>query len=741
MIQTVAVLFGVILAWLVIALYLAARLGLSLHQAILYAPLKIAYRIDDRLMRATRQAESPVIYMVVHQSRLDPMLMLSVLPPETLHILDPESAQSLWLEPWRELARTIEFKAHHVFVSRRLVRHLRGKGRLAVYMPDDVEPDGKAFRLYRAVARIATKADAKIVPIFVGGSRHSWLSLAPAAIAPRKLLPKLSITALTATTLAELRERPGHPATTASNALFDYCATARFRAANLSRSLFSAVRDAADLYGHDRVVLGDGSTTLTYRQLLAGARRTGRRLAAATKERETVGILLPDGPGLALSLLGLNAAGRAAAFPDQGANAADMVAAFETAAIRTVLSSHRHVEEAGLADLVTTLEARGLRLIWLEDVERSSSAAERLMARKLWHQPLLKKGASRPAVVLFAPDGDGASAAVVLSDRNLLANAMQMAARVSVSPRDRVIDALPASDALGLTAGLVLPLLSGAETRFAAPSAGPTSGPRFRAAGGPTIIVGTDAFLAAYADAVEGEKFAELRTILAGGGPLRAEIAKLWAGRPGVSVLEAYDMPEGAGAIAVNSLTHSRPGSAGRLLPGMEIRLEIMEGLGDGGRLWLSGPNVMLGRIRDDAPGILQPPLGGWHDTGEAVSTDREGFFTLHGRADRLVVVEGEPISLDRAEALAAASWPQAAHAAVFVTDRRKTGRIVLVTTASEADRGTLQGSAAAAGLSERTAPAEIIRVEQLPLTEAGRIDHARTLEIARSHGRRAKAA
>jgi acyl-[acyl-carrier-protein]-phospholipid O-acyltransferase/long-chain-fatty-acid--[acyl-carrier-protein] ligase len=738
-IQAVAILFGVILAWLAVALYLAARLGLSLHQAILYAPLKVAYRIDDRLMRAARRAESPVIYVVMHQSRLDPMLMLSLLPPETLHILDQESAQSIWLEPWRELARTIEFNAHHVFVSRRLVRHLRGKGRLAVYMPDNVEPDAKAFRLYRAVARIATQADAKIVPVFVGGSRHSWLSLAPDAIAPRKLLPKLSITALTATTVTELRERPGHPTTTASNALFDYCATARFRAGDLSRSLFSAVRDAADLYGHDRTVLGDGSATLTYRQLLAGARRIGRRLAAVTKDREAVAILLPDGPGLVLSLLGLNAAGRVAALPDQGADAADMAAAFETADIKTVLSSHHHAEEAGLADLVATLEARGIRMIWLEDVERSASAAERLMARKLWHQPLLRKGASRPAVVLFTAEPKGPPVAVVLSDRNLLANAMQMAARVSISPRDRVIRALPLSDAFGLTAGLILPLLSGAETRFAVPSARPPGGSMFRAAG-PTVIVGSDAFLAAHADAAEAGELAELRTVLTG-GPLHAETGRLWTGRSGVSLLEVYGRPESAGAIAVNSLTHNRSGSAGRLLPGMDIRLEALEGIADGGRLWLSGPNVMLGRIHGDAPGILQPPLGGWHDTGEAVSTDREGIFTLHGRADRLVVVEGEPISLDRVEALAAALWPQAAHAAVFVADRRKAGRIVLVTTARKADRGILLASATAAGLSERTAPAEIIRIEQLPLTDAGQVDYARTLEIARSHGGRAKAA
>jgi acyl-[acyl-carrier-protein]-phospholipid O-acyltransferase/long-chain-fatty-acid--[acyl-carrier-protein] ligase len=646
MIQTVAVLLGVLAIWLAMAAYSAARLGLGLRQAILYAPLKVAYRIDDRLVKAARKAESPVIYIVLHQSRLDPALMLSLLPAETLHILNRESAQSVWLEPWRELARTIEFNAHHVFVSRRLVRHLRGRGRLAVYMPDEVEPNAKAFRLYRAVSRIATKADAKIVPVFVGGSRHSWLSLSPPSVAPRRLLPKLSITALTAMTLTELRERTDRPSTTAANALFDYTATARFRAADLSRSLFSAVRDAADLHGQNRAVLGDGTSTLTYRQLLARARRIGKGLAAVTAKGETVALLLPEAPVLATALLALNATGRVAALPDQSAGAAEMAASFETAGITAVLSSHRHVEEAGLADPLATLEARGARVIWLEDIERSASLVDRLMARKLWHQPIVRKGAGRPAVMLFAPRNDGAASAVVLSDRNLLAGAMQMAARISVSPRDRLVHALPASDALGLMAGLVLPLLSGAETRFAAAPAEAARDPKSRGTGGPTIIVAPDAFLAACADAAEAEagELTELRTILCDASALQADTARLWTDRPGVTVVQAFARPEAAGAIALASLTHSRAGSAGRLLPGMEIRLEPVDGIDDGGRLWISGPNVMLGAVRDDAPGILQPPLGGWHDTGEAVSTDREGFFTLRGpAADRLPATGARP--------------------------------------------------------------------------------------------------
>ena len=159
------------------------------------------------------------------------------------------------------------------------------------------------------------------------------------------------------------------------------------------------------------------------------------------------------------------------------------------------------------------------------------------------------------------------------------------------------------------------------------------------AAGVPRLEV---AELAVCAGAAQAGEFAELRTILCGAEALQTDAARFWADRPGVTVAPAFVRPEAAGAIAVASLTYSRSGSSGRLLPGIEIRLEPVDGVDEGGRLWISGPNVLLGAIHDDAPGILQPPLGGWHDTGEIVSVDREGFFTLKGPAAEPLPATGE---------------------------------------------------------------------------------------------------
>ncbi len=196
--------------------------GLSYHQASFLLPLKLLHRMQHGARDALR-AEPPVIYAVLHQSRLDPALMLASLPDDTLHILDERASRSIWLEPWREMARTIPFNARHVFVSRRLVRHLKGRGRLAVYFPDGIQADTKAYRLYRAVAHIAVAADARIVAISVQGSRRSILSFRGGG---RRLMPKLRINALPALTMKELVQNSTRENATMAGALFDRVAEA-----------------------------------------------------------------------------------------------------------------------------------------------------------------------------------------------------------------------------------------------------------------------------------------------------------------------------------------------------------------------------------------------------------------------------------------------------------------------------------------------------------------------------------
>jgi len=733
MILSGAILLGLLAAWLALGAIEAFRLGVGFRQAFLYVPLKLVYRIGDSRIRTAGKANAPVIYAVWHQSKLDPALMLSLLPEQTLHILDETSAKSMWLEPWRELARTITFNAKHVFVSRRLVRVLKGKGRLAVYLPDTVEPDTKSFRLFRAVARIAVQSDAKIVPVFVAGGRFLPSSLTPRQRAPRHWFKKLSIVALPPMTIAELVERAGGPSrTTASNALFDRMAEARLAGAGLDRSLFQAVRDAAGLFGASVTIVEDVVTgALSYRKLLTGARVLGRRFAAMSRPGEAVGVLLPNANGVVLSLLGLSSAGRVAAMMNYTAGPASAAAAAKAAAIRTVVSSKAFVEKAGIGDVVEALEKDGAKLVWLEDIRSSVGAFEKLSAALFWRMPLARQKAEQPAVILFTSGSEGQPKAVVLSSRSLLANVAQAEARITFSPADRLLNVLPVFHSFGLTGGTVLPLVNGVPL-FLYPSPLhykiiPEIAHKFR----PTVMFGTDTFLAAYARTAKDGDFSSLRFVVAGAEAVRAETRKTWRERFGAEIVEGYGLTEAAPVVAVNTASHSRDGTVGRMLPGMHMRIEPVEGISEGGRLFLSGPNLMRGYMTADRPGELQPLGGEWLDTGDIVSVDREGFVTISGRAKRFAKIAGEMISLGAVEMMVKALWPEGNHAAVSVPDKRRGERIVLVTTADDADAETLRRHGKQAGAAEIMVPDGIVKVKEIPMLGSGKTDYVSARRMA----------
>lgn len=214
-----AIIAALVAACTALAAWLAVSRKITFQQALLYLPIRLLYRVDDGAMTEARNAPAPVIYVVTHQSKLDPALMLSLLPADTLHLLDAGSANAAWLDPWRSLARTISFNTEHLFISRRLVRHLRGKGRLAVYLPEVQEPmPPKLQSLYRAVARVAGRGDASVVAIYVHGYRKQPPSVVRADAVHFGLFPRLTISALPAVKLADLAstEQAG---STPSNAL------------------------------------------------------------------------------------------------------------------------------------------------------------------------------------------------------------------------------------------------------------------------------------------------------------------------------------------------------------------------------------------------------------------------------------------------------------------------------------------------------------------------------------------
>ena len=247
-----------------------------------------------------------------------------------------------------------------------------------------------------------------------------------------------------------------------------------------------------------------------------------------------------------------------------------------------------------------------------------------------------------------------------------------------------------------------------------------------------TILFGTDTFLAGYGRAAHPYDFRSLRYVVAGAEPVKETTRRVWGEKFGLRILEGYGVTETAPVVALNTPMFNRFGTVGRLLPGMEPRLEPVPGVAEGGRLHLKGPNVMMGYLRAEAPGVLEPPVEGWHDTGDIVKIDEEGFVTILGRAKRFAKIGGEMVSLAAIEKLAAGDWPDAQIAAAAVPDPKKGERVILVTTEPTATRPQFLAHARDQGASELMNPSEVMIWEKMPLLGTGKVDNVTVTKMVR---------
>ncbi|HEY7851744.1 MAG TPA: AMP-binding protein, partial [Caulobacteraceae bacterium] len=247
--------------------------------------------------------------------------------------------------------------------------------------------------------------------------------------------------------------------------------------------------------------------------------------------------------------------------------------------------------------------------------------------------------------------------------------------------------------------------------------------PQLIADSGASILLATDTFVNQYARASEGRELSGLKFVVCGAEKVREETHNLIHARFGpIPLLEGYGATEASPVIAVNTPIDNRPGTVGGLLPGLQTRLESVDGISRGGRLFVRGPNIMSGYL--DANGVLEPPAGGWHDTGDVVEVTDDGYVTILGRVKRFAKIGGEMVSLTAAEDLAVGLWPDSRHAVISVPDGRKGERLVLVTDRRDAEVGALLGHAKDMGAGELAVPRRIVKTFEVPVLGSGKTDY-----------------
>ena len=708
----------------------------ALLKSLLAALFRLVYRVEVRGIEHVAAAGERVVIVANHLSFIDGALLATFLPGRPAFAVAANRAAAWWVKPFLNLVDAVPIDPLKPLATKTLIRAVE-QGRPCVIFPEGrLTVTGALMKIYEGPAMIADKAKAMILPVRLDGLQFTRFSRLKGKLRLR-WFPKVTVTIQEPKSIELSPDIKGRRRRREIGLrLYDIMSSMMFETAETGKTLFQAVLDARHIHGGDRAILEDiERKPMSYDRLLTGALVIGRRLAAITAPLEKVGVLLPNANVTAATLLALHAFRRVPAMLNYSTGAQNMGIACAIAEVRVIVTSRRFVERAKLEPALATLEA-GRRVVYLEDLRAAVGLLERLrglvgarFARTIHGR--LRPSPDDPAVVLFTSGSEGTPKGVVLSHRNILANCQQLAARVDFSPSDIVFNALPVFHSFGLTGGTILPLVSGVKIFFYPSPLHYRIVPELAYDTNATILFGTDTFLAGYARAGNPYDFYSVRYVFAGAERVREETRRAWTERFGLRILEGYGATETAPALATNTPMHFKPGTVGRLLPGIEARLQAVDGIEDGGRLMVAGPNVMLGYLREGAPGVLEPPPDGWYDTGDIVAIDPEGFVTIKGRAKRFAKIAGEMVSLAAVEAQATRLWPEFRHAALALPDPRKGEQIVLLTDNPAATAEPLLADARAHGIAEVLVPRSVLPVPAIPVLGTGKTDYAESRKLA----------
>jgi len=673
----------------------------------------------------------PVLLIPNHVSWIDWLFLVVCLDGDWKFVVSSVSAQTSWLHRKIMLnRRTFPIDTASPYAVKRMAEHLHGRGRLVLFAEGRLSRTGCLMKLFEGTGFLLHKTTAGVITCYIRGA--SRLPFSPNQ-EQKKWFPKVSLHFSPVQTPPKVE----HLSTAQSrvkltNWLRDQLVLQQFETemAFGPDTIPTAILAMAKLRPK-HYVLEDINQRIQYRRLLLGARLLGQQFEQLfPPETRRVGVLLPNVNATPIVLLALWAMGSVPAVLNYSIGPAAMLACAQLAGLKQVITSRAFLEKAKLT--VDVLQDAGIEFLYVEDMRNRISGGQKLsgaIANRLAPDSMLRArlAPSDPAVILFTSGSEGVPKGVELTHRNILANARQMLAVCDLQDWDRFFTALPLFHSFGLAVGTVLPLVRGCGVALYPSPLHYRVVPTAFYHRDCTIMLGTNTFLNGYARKAHVQDFRSLRYMFAAAEKLQDATAAIWSQRYGVRVLEGYGATECSPCLSVNTPLAPKYSTVGKFLPGIEHRLEPVEGVAEGGRLFVRGPNVMRGYLNADANAKFQA-LGGWYDTGDIVRVDEEGFVTIQGRLKRFAKISGEMVSLTAVEEALAGAFPQfglrCQIAVISRPDPDKGEMLIAASNEPKLQLDEIRSVLRAKGLPNLCAPRELKFVREIPKLGTGKVNH-----------------
>ena len=686
--------------------------------------LKLFYRVEVRGLENYNKLGKRALILANHQSFLDPVLLAAFLPEKPSFAINTQIARLAPVRAVLSVIKVFKIDPTNPISMKSLIEYVEEDRKVVIFPEGRITITGSLMKVYEGPGLVADKTGADILPVYIENAEYSKFSRLKGKV-KRKWFPKIRITILPPTKL-EAKSTGRERRAEIANNLQKLMSELQFRASNYNRPVIASVIDASKKYGVKKVIAEDMQRSpMNYRALFLKSIALSAALDKAVKG-ENVGVLLPNALANLVTIFSLHRLGKIPAMLNYSAGSVSINSACKAAEVKTIICSRAFVEKGGLQELISELTTN---IIYLEDIAKNISKANKIRALLLSRFPkcafkkALAQNANSPAFILFTSGSEGVPKGVALSHANLSANIQQARSVIDFSERDILLNALPMFHSFGLTAGSILPIFSGIKVFLYPSPLHYNIIPEIAYAIQATVLFGTDTFLSRYAKAAHPYDFYALRYVISGAEKLKDPTQKFWNEKFGKRILQGYGVTEASPALSFNTPIFNKHGSVGKMMPGIEYKLVPVEGISDGGELWVKGPNIMLGYLKADKPGVLQPPENGWYGTGDIVTIDAEGYIFIVGRAKRFAKIAGEMVSLPMVEEFISKIWPGELAAVIATKDERKGEQIVLVVENKNLALEDMRKAASTHGIPEIAVPRRM-EVMPIPLMGSGKIDY-----------------